>query len=61
MTHLSQMFTLNYFRSASNELKPDLQKNDLTALYQRTPLVLQQKLHCMSRREELDDDSSQVA
>lgn len=28
MTHLSQMFTLNYFRSASNELKPELQKND---------------------------------
>ena len=30
MTHLSQMFTLNYFRSASNELKPELQKNDPT-------------------------------
>lgn len=29
MTHLSQMFTLNYFRNASNELKPEFQRNDL--------------------------------
>ena len=64
MTHLSQMFTLNYFRSASNELKPELQRNDLIHTLPATLFSskeLKQKLHCMSRREELDDDLSQVA
>lgn len=29
MTHLSQIFTLNYFRNASNELKSEFWRNDL--------------------------------
>jgi hypothetical protein len=61
MTHLSQMFTLNYFRSSSSELNPEFWKNGLNHTSPGRVFSSLAKLHFMSRMEELDGGLSQVA